>query len=194
MGIILNTTENNCNIAIWNTEETLDELLKLAKPFDLSKFKTEKRKKEFLASRLLLQELCSNATIIYNEFGAPTLNNEKFISISHSKELVSIIISDQQVGMDIEQISEKALKLAPKFVAEKNLNNLTKEKATLIWCIKEAVFKWHQKGKVDFIKDIIIPEFSEKDKGQIKVYFKNKELILNYQKINNHYLVYVCTN
>ena len=194
MGIIRNTTENNCSIAIWDTQETLDKLLKLSKPFDLTKFKTEKRKKEFLASRLLLQEFSTNTSISYNQFGAPELNSEKYISISHSKELVAIIISEQQIGMDIEQISEKALKLASKFVSDKNLKNLNKEKATLIWCIKEAVFKWHQKGKVDFIKDIIIPEFSEKGKGQIKVNFKNKELIFNYQKLNNHYLVYVCTN
>jgi len=192
MGIIRNTTENNCKIAIWDTRETLNELLKLSKPFDLTKLKTEKRKKEFLASRLLLEHLSTNVIITYNEFGAPKLNNRKHISISHSKEMVAIIISEQQVGMDIEQISEKALRLSSKFVSEKNLKNLNKEKATLIWCCKEAVFKWHQKGRVDFINDIIIPELSAKESGNFTIQFKNKELNLNYQKINNHYLVYVC--
>ena len=192
MGIIRNTTENNCSIAIWDTQETLNELLKLSRPFDLTKFKTEKRKKEFLASRLLVQEISQNTIITYNEFGAPELDNGKYISISHSKEMVAIIISEQQVGLDIEQISEKALRLAAKFISAKNQSNLTKEKATLIWCCKEAVFKWHQTGGVDFIKDIIIPEFSAKEKGEIAIQFKNKELNLNYQKINNHYLVYVC--
>ena len=192
MGIIRNTTENNCSIAIWDTQETLDELLKLSRPFYLTKFKTEKRKKEFLASRLLVQEISQNTIITYNEFGAPELDNGKYISISHSKEMVAIIISEQQVGLDIEQISEKALRLAAKFISAKNQSNLTKEKATLIWCCKEAIFKWHQTGGVDFIKDIIIPEFSAKEKGEIAIQFKNKELNLNYQKINNHYLVYVC--
>jgi len=192
MGIIRNTTENNCNIAIWNTQETLDELLKLSKPFDLTKRKNEKRKKEFLSSRLLLEQLNPNAIITYNDFGAPELDNGKYISISHSKEMVAIIISEQQVGLDIEQISEKALRLAAKFISAKNQSNLTKEKATLIWCCKEAVFKWHQKGGVDFINDIIIPEFTVKEKGIITLQFKNKELNLNYQKINNQYLVYVC--
>ena len=192
MGIILSTTENNCNIAIWDTQETLDEILKLSKPFDLIRFKTEKRKKEFLSSRLLLEQLNPNAIITYNDFGAPELDNGKYISISHSKEMVAIIISEQQVGLDIEQISEKALRLAAKFISAKNQSNLTKEKATLIWCCKEAIFKWHQKGGVDFIKDIIIPEFTVKAKGIITIQFKSKELNLNYQKINNQYLVYVC--
>ena len=192
MGIIRNTTENNCNIAIWDTQETLDEILKLSKPFDLIRLKTEKRKKEFLTSRLLLEQLSPNAIITYNQFGAPKLDNGKHISISHSKKMVAIIMSEQQVSIDIEQISEKALRLSSKFVSEKNLKKLSKEKATLIWCLKEVVFKWHQKGGVDFIKDIIIPEFSVKEKGIITIQFKNKELNLNYQKINNHYLVYVC--
>ena len=99
MGIIRNTTENNCSIAIWDTQETLNELLKLSRPFDLTKFKTEKRKKEFLASRLLVQEISQNTIITYNEFGAPVLDNGKYISISHSKEMVAIIISEQQVGL-----------------------------------------------------------------------------------------------
>ena len=192
MGIILNTTENNCSIALWDISESLDELLQIADSFNTAKFKTEKRKKEWIASRLLLNEINPNYSISYNEFGAPELDNGNYISISHSKKMVAIIINEQQVSIDIEKISEKALRLAPKFVSEKNLKKLSKEKATLIWCIKEAAFKWHQKGGVDFIKDIIIPEFSVKEKGIITIQFKNIELNLNYQKINNHYLVYVC--
>ena len=49
------------------------------------------------------------------------------------------------------------------------MKNLSKEKATLIWCCKEAVFKWHQTGGVDLIKDIIIPSFILEEKGQIKI-------------------------
>ncbi len=192
MGIIKKYTENNCQIAIWDLNESLTELLKLGARFDSSNFKTEKRKKDFLVSRLLLNELEPNQQISYNSNGAPEISNGNHISISHSKNLVVIIISDKKVGLDIEQISEKALRLAAKFISAKNQSNLTKEKATLIWCCKEAIFKWHQKGGIDFIKDIIIPEFTVKEKGIITLQFKNKELNLNYQKINNQYLVYVC--
>ena len=192
MKITLNTTEKNCSIALWDISESLDELLQIADSIDTARFKTEKRKKEFLASRLLLKEIMPNTKIAYNEFGAPELSNGDCISISHSKNLVAVIICTKKVGLDIEQISGKALRLSSKFVSEKNLKNLSKEKATLIWCCKEAVFKWHQKGGVDFINDFIIPEFTVKEKGIITLQFKNKELNLNYQKINNQYLVYVC--
>ena len=74
-------------------------------------------------------------------------HNGKHISISHSKELSrNNYISDKQVGLDIEHISEKPLRLSPKFITDNSHQDLTKEKATLIWCCKEAVFKWHQKG------------------------------------------------
>ena len=172
--------------------ESLNEIIKLSKPFDLIRLKTEQRKKEFLTSRLLLEQLYPNAIITYNQFGAPKLENGKHISIAHSKKMVAIITSQQQVSVDIEKISMKALRVSSKFVSEKNLKKLSKEKATLIWCIKEAAYKWHQKGGVDFIKDIVIPEFSAKERGITTIHFKNKELNLNYQKINNHYLVYIC--
>jgi phosphopantetheinyl transferase len=192
MPIIHKIEKKNVTILVWEITETLEELQVLGKEINATSHTSEKRKKEYLASRLLLNEIIPNTAITYNEFGAPELENDNHISISHSRGLVSIIISEQQVGIDIEEVSEKTLRLAPKFVSAKNLTYLTKEKATLIWCIKEAAFKWHQKGGVDFIKDIIIPEFSVKEKGIITIQFKNKELNLNYQKINNHYLVYVC--
>ena len=192
MGIISNTNTPNCTIAIWEITEPLEELLQLSHAISTADFNTEKRKKEWLASRLLLNEINPNCSISYNPFGAPELNNGSFISISHSKGLVAIIISQQQVGLDIEEISGKALRVSSKFVSTNNLKALTAEKATLIWCCKEAVFKWHQKGKVDFIADIKLHPFESMEKGGIRAEFRNDPLILNYQKINNHYLVYVC--
>ena len=190
---IINKIENEkITILVWEITETLEEIMALGGGINISNYTSKKRKKEHLASRLLVNEIYPTKTIIYNEFGAPELNNGKHISISHSKELVAVIISDTKSGLDIEQISEKPLSIASKFVSEKNLIKLKKEKATLIWCLKEAIYKWYQKGSVDFIKDIIIPEFNLEEHGKVTAYFRKKELNLNYLKINNHYLVYVC--
>ena len=104
MGIIKKYTENNCQIAIWNLNESLTELVKIGARFDSSNFKTEKRKKDFLVSRLLLNELEPNQQISYNSNGAPEISNGKHISISHSKNLVAIIISNKKIGLDILNI------------------------------------------------------------------------------------------
>ena len=192
MGTFSITEENNCKIALWEITETLEELLQLSHVISTANFNTEKRQKEWIASRLLLNEINPKYSISYNVFGAPELSNGSNISISHSKGLVAIIISQQQVGLDIEEISGKALRVSSKFVSTNNLKALTAEKATLIWCCKEAVFKWHQKGEVDFIADIKLHPFETMEKGGITAEFRNTQLILNYQKIHNHYLVYVC--
>ena len=192
MPIIHKIESQRITILMWKITETLDEIIALGGDINTNNHTSEKRRKEYLISRLMVNKLCENGTIIYNEFGAPELDNGKHLSISHSNELVTVIISETKSGIDIEQISEKTLRIASKFVSEKNLIKLNKEKATLIWCLKEAIYKWHQKGGVDFIKDIIIPEFNLEEHGKVTTYFREKKLNLNYLKINNHYLVYVC--
>jgi len=193
MGVIKKFEENNCSIGIWDTQESLEELLLLSEKIDLSKFETKKRKKEFLAIRLLLKEIHPNQEILYNKYGAPEIRNGNQISISHSKNLVAIASSKHKVGLDIEQISVKPLQLFSKFISKDTCNNLSKEKATLIWCCKEAIFKWHQKGNVDFKNDIKLKPFILENDGKITAIFKNKEHILYYKKVDTHFLVYVCT-
>ena len=117
MGLIKKYTENNCQIAVWKITESLDELEKIDAYIDCSKFKSEKRKKEFLACRWLLNAINPKITITYNKFGAPELDNGEHISISHSRNLVAIIISKTKVGLDIEQIRNNPLKLSLKFIS-----------------------------------------------------------------------------
>ena len=140
MGIVKKYTENNCQIATWELNESLTELLKIGARFDSSNFKTEKRKKEFLVSRLLLNELEPNQQISYNSNGAPEISNGKYISISHSKNLVAIIISDKKVGLDIEYISEKPLRISPKFITDNRHQNLTKKKSNINMVLQRSSF------------------------------------------------------
>jgi len=192
MGILKKIEENNCLIAIWDLQESLEELIQQSTDILTPDFNNEKRKKEYLVSRLLLKDIAPKTKITYNEYGAPKLENGKHISISHSKNLVAIIFSKQKVGLDIEKISEKPLRLASKFISEDEHQNLTEEKATLIWCVKEAIFKWHQKGNVDFKKDIKIKEFKIMEKGEISCNFKGEKIVVKYRKIDSQYLAYVC--
>ena len=180
-------------IAIWDMSESLNELIQLSQNLDVSKFITEKRKKEKICSRVLLNKFFPNTSIYYNKYGAPEIKNNNFISISHSKNLTAIIVSKEKSGLDIEKISPKPLKLSPKFISKKSHRNLCEEKATIIWCCKEAIYKNHQKGNVDFINDIKIDPFIVENQGQLIAKFKAKKLTLKYKKINTHFLVYVCT-
>jgi len=192
MPLLSKTEENNATILIWELTESIQELEKISSFSNTSHLHSEKRKKEFICSRLLLKEYNSDLQISYTENGSPILSNEEFISISHSANLIVITISEKNIGIDIQEITEKPKKLFSKF-GNSHHTDLSKEKCTLIWSIKESVFKYHKIGNVDFRKDIYIPSFMEKEKGKLEITFNNKvTLSAFYKRINNYYLSYVC--
>ena len=182
--------KNEYTVAIWKDTESVKELINLNTQLSTKHINSTKRKKEYLSVRLLLQSILPNAQISYNQYGGPELDN-KNISISHSKGLSAIIISDKKVGIDIEKISNQTLRLSNKFILNGRHEPLTKEKTTLIWCCKEAIYKLYVTGKIDF-KDILIESFCVKSGGKIKAIFNNNTHTLTYKRIYNHFLVYVC--
>ena len=192
MSFIEKITKSDCEIAILNMKKSAKKIIEFSKNVNLSKFKNQKKKNEIISSRLLLNELLPNKSISYNIYGAPEITTNKFISISHSQDLTGIAISKKKVGLDIEKISTKPIKVASKFIADKSHVPLSEKKATLIWACKEAIYKWYQKGNVNFISDIKILPFIVKNEGELIAVFKNHQLTLNYHKINDYFLVYVC--
>lgn len=195
MGITKKITNKNCLLVIWKITEELKELEDLLlnnQKIDLSIYSNESRKKEILATRILMNNIYSNKKIKYNEYGAPYINKNEHISITHSNNLVAIGISKKKIGIDIQYIDKSITKLAHKFISQENLNNLSEEKATLIWSCKEAIYKWFQKGNINFKNTIKILPFDLKNQGKIKAIFKKNTFALNYLKLDNYFLVYVC--
>ena len=115
----------------------------------------------------------------------------KKISISHTKQFVAIIVSELKSGIDIEINSERVLKIKNKFLSVNDNTNKTQEDLTIAWSTKECIFKWYQKGNLNFKDDILIRKINHSSKT-IEVFFDKNLFILNFLKINNHYLVYVC--
>jgi phosphopantetheinyl transferase len=143
-------------------------------------------KKGFLAVRMLLQHIgLSDFDLFYNEFGKPYLKVEnlevgikKYISISHSHEFSCICISNKAVGIDIEKCKEKTLKIASRFMEVSHIENLSMAdkitKATIIWGIKESIFKLKNEKGISFPKHIFESPFQLKDrKGNAKLIFNN---------------------
>ena len=191
MGLILLNKHKKYQFGVWKINESLIGLIEGFEDDYFNKLKNKKRKLEYVCTRLLLKEFDSNLKISYNKNGAPILNNNKCISIAHSNNLAAIIISDNKVGIDIEKISEKPIKIAAKFISENDNISMDTNDTCLAWSAKEAIYKLHEIGGLDFKNDILIQKIN-KEKNIIKAKFKNKTLFLNYQKINNHFLVYVC--
>lgn len=172
--------------------ESLTDLKKISENIKFLEYKSDKKNKEFILTRLLIQNILPEAVLTYNKYGAPEINTNDFISISHSNNLVVIAVSKSKVGIDIEKIDDRAIKLASKFISNENIANLSIKKATLIWCCKEAIYKWHQKGNLNFKDDIKIESFDVKESGEIFANFNDNKLTLNYKEFNRHFLVYLC--
>lgn len=128
-------------------------------------------KKELLGAGLLLNKLLklNNITeyaLEYNEYGKPFLKDkELYFSISHSNNIVGIIISKSNIGIDLEVNKIYNEKLITKVFNEQEkaiyAKLTTKDKHKYfyeVWTGKEAYVKYVGTGLKGFPKDIILEE------------------------------------
>jgi len=163
------------------------------------KFKSDSRKKEWLAARILLKELKKSPfaiTITYNDACKPVIADEN-ISISHSRDYVAIILSSKkQVAIDIEKVSSKTRKIIHKFLSENEQENfnIEDEKITsLLWSAKESVYKYFSKKNLPFIDGIKILPAKIENKGELNAILLNETtLTVNYEFIEDNVLTYIC--
>ncbi|MCA0152168.1 4'-phosphopantetheinyl transferase family protein [Winogradskyella vincentii] len=139
-------------VKIWKIEESYNELLKPLdlKPNSLERvlgMKSELHQRGFLSVRHLLREFgYTDQDLFYDEHGKPHLKDGKCISITHSFIFSGVIVSDKEVGIDIEKQREKISIIAKKFV-DYEFNYLDTyaddyiNKLTVIWGIKESLYK-----------------------------------------------------
>lgn len=84
--------------------------------------------------------------IVYNEFGKPSLkNNECYFNVSHSGPLSVCVVSDRQIGVDIEKIKYREKVVDKAFnEEERKILNESENKDTIfttMWTIKESYVK-----------------------------------------------------
>jgi len=213
--------EHNTNfakIAIWHIAEE--------KKFFLERVPLQReithphKQQQHLAGRYLLQHIYPDFPYHLIEIAdtrKPYLPNEEYhFSISHCGDYAAVIVSkDHRVGVDIEVVSDKVERIKHKFlkagelklvagcrlpVAGNSINHSAIQpinNLTLLWCCKEAVFKWYGKGDVDFKKDINVnPVEIRKEEGVIKCRFSKEEpvdLNIEYKMFNELCLAWVAT-
>lgn len=140
------------SVKIWKITESYDDLLEplTLKPKSLERvlgMKSELHQRGFLSVRHLLAEFgYSDSDLFYDENGKPHLKDGKHISITHSFVFSAVIISDDLVGVDIEKQRDKIGVIAHKFVDYefdylKGSDIDYVRKLTVIWCVKESLYK-----------------------------------------------------
>jgi len=198
-------SDGTFSLAVWESIEPLDELL-AATSLDkeellhFQSLKSESRKREFVTVRHLLALLYgSNERIVYDAFGKPALKSGGFISITHSKALIGLIVSKvNAVGIDLEALRPQITTLAPKFISDAERtafgSTLDDKAMHLIWGAKEVLFKLYGKGDLDFKKDMkVLPATNELNDSIRATLRKNDSIIqadINHTIMNGFMLVW----
>lgn len=199
------TISEHQTVAIWKIDETLEEFIKALDISESDKqrfdgFKLERRKKEWLAARLVLQNLLGQyPEIVYGDNGKPRLvGDERHISISHTTNYAAVSISNQPTALDIEICSSRVEKVANRFVHDSEwayINEAEKTQYyTILWCAKEALYKHYDVFGVIFKDQFVVKPFELKPTGALQCEFLHEEvkyeLTLNFLINDDFTLVY----
>jgi phosphopantetheinyl transferase len=165
------TVNPTTKVSIWKIEEsfeTLSEGISLTGNCSgrVENMKSDLHRRGFMSIRnLLALGGYTDHDLYYDENGKPHLKDKKHISITHSFNFSAIIISDVEVGIDIEKQRNKILKIAHKFTPIEEYRTIANEdammrKLTIVWCAKESLYKSFAEKGVSFLENIYVEDFA----------------------------------
>lgn len=164
---------DQCVVTLWKIEEDANFFLKYLhiKEEDLancSKATHSIKQLEWLASRACVKytvELLEHKYqgIEKDEHNNPYLSKiQGFVSLSHtSNYAVAIVSLSEEVGIDIERISDKLSRVAHKFLSIPERFHAGDDllRMCIYWCAKESLYKWFGKKNLSFKENIYIEPF-----------------------------------
>lgn len=172
---------NNYSLGLWKIEEGAGFFMERI-PYAPSATHLEKQVQQ-LASRMVLD--CLSPPFPFHQVelgtsGKPTLSESGLhFSLSHCRGFAAGIVSTGgPVGIDVEVISDRVLKIEKKFLNQQELQWLEGMDpagrvaySTLLWSIKETVFKWWGSGGLDFSRHICVQNIDASKPGMARVDF-----------------------
>lgn len=170
---------------IWKITEKEQELLDQVKDYEsVSDTITHPEKRlEFIAGRVLARNLLealgkSFEGVTKDVFGKPFFKRNTFqLSLSHSYPYVAAITDIQKpVGIDLEQIKTKLLKIGPRVLHPSELEDAGNDeiKHCIYWCAKEALIKIYGKKDLVFSEHLLVSPFRLEKTG-----FLTGKIIIN---------------
>ena len=190
---------NKNHIYVWKVISTSSDLVKnplftIEELKAAKELKSEKRKTEFLASRLALKNLFSNhLELKHHKSGKPYIKEAKHISISHSKDYIAIAFGEENIGVDIEEPKEKMLKLIPRILSEREYTEFQKnpslELSCKLWGAKEAVLKYVGDKTINYRDEIQIENIKSGKAKYLELGFN-----VNFENVEEMILTTVTSN
>lgn len=201
--------DEHTTLGIWSLVEDVEELITVLPAhieLDANLLESHvRRQKEWLTSRILTCHLLKRFTedplpLHRNPDGKPFFEQDRyFISITHSPELVAVILSDKyEVGIDVEILSPKALRLASKFLTDDERQQTGDQinKTCLYWSAKETLYKLYSRKKLIFKDNLFLTPTESNNvlSGCIRTDNFFKLYQIQYEKVQNHMLTFCIDN
>ena len=157
-------------------------------------YKSDQRKKQVLATRLLLNKISQEKKLNHNQHGKPFFSSSKnHISISHDNNIIVIYISKDRCGVDIQSKKRSVLKIFHRYYNPLDFANIDKENELfMLWCAKESLYKIYGVPMVSFKKDLIVRQDNQKKtlEGQCTHSSFKFKCNINHITFENYLLVY----
>ena len=186
-------------LGIWAISESSDDFWALSPYVESSRsefnalYKSEQRKCEVLAVRLLIKEIIGdNVQLLHQDNGKPYLSSGMNISISHTRGFAVIIVShSKQVSVDIEDFSNRIVRIGRKFLRDDE-NASSQVKLLMHWCAKETMYKLFPEDNLTFNKMQLLSVDGNDSTGIItaKNIFRNRNVSVYYRTFCNCLLTY----
>lgn len=166
----------------------------------------EKRQGEWLASRILayhlLRQLTSGFYVLENDAtGRPFFKDGScHVSISHTQNQVVVLVSEEYaVGIDVERIQPKVLRVKDKFLSELEQQAIGHDLTSLsiAWSAKETLYKLYGGKQITFIQNLILSPFQPARSGCLPALiqtatFRQKYTV--YFELNDDTVLTYCLN
>ena len=189
--IVHNTQIYVWEITLHSSDLATNPLLNSEDIISAGNIKNEKRKKEFLSSRIALKKIFNkDLELKHLKSGRPNIDEAEYISISHSSNFLAIAFGKENIGIDIEKPQNRMLKMMPKILSEKEQLEFSKtpsiDLACKLWGTKEAILKHIGNKNLNYKNDINVEYISS---GKAK-YLTTKFNVV-FEKIEAMILTYV---
>ena len=187
---------------LWKISESREELLRLLHFTEAAEISNDNRARQWLASRVLLQELLQELGYTTNyqlhrlPSGKPVLSIPGLhVSISHAGEYAAVAISPNPIGIDVEKISPRIERIQHKFMNDHEMELLMDEKDIrwmhTVWSAKEALFKYHPEGELDFREHLHLKKEKEGMlRGEIRKGLEINSLQVTYEFFDEYILAW----
>jgi 4'-phosphopantetheinyl transferase EntD len=160
-------------LAVWRMDESTETLMTLAalttkEEAHCRAIKLEKRRREWLAARLLRNQLLPDAAVLNHANGKPYIAGGPFISFSHSDHFAALMTASVPCGVDIQRPDPKLARIQTKYILEEDMAYAPDDAqdrlrwVTIVWSAKEAIFKCFGEH-VHFASDIRMHPFTPTD-------------------------------